>query len=145
MKNKVWAAPPLKDCHFKVHYYILVTIFKWKSCPHFVFQWRSRQQVNLVWRSRPYVNLLWRSRPQIQGKLFIFDGLFSKSCGCYSFSVIFTKPRPPIFLSQKKWNVISGTFQKFSLLRGVIWRPREEHFGRTPCIYVQKLRTPCTI
>ena len=114
--------------HQNVIMYLKVTIFKWRSRPHFVFQWRSRPQVNLVWRSRPYVNLVWRSRPQIQGKLFIFDVLFSKSCGCHSFSVIFTKPRPPIFEVKKSGMLFLAlskilTFKRSNLAseRGTLW------------------------
>ena len=39
------------------------------------------------------------------------------------------------FFKSKKVECCFWHFPKFSLLRGVIWRPREKHFGRTPCIY----------
>ena len=43
------------------------------------------------------------------------------------------------FFKSKKVECCFWHFPKFLLLRGVIWRPREEHFGRTPCIYKIKL------
>ena len=69
------------------------------------------------------------------GKLSIFDTFFQTAVAATVFQLS-SQNQDHQFFKSKKVEGCFWHFPKVSLLRGVIWRPREEHFGRTPCIYI---------